>query len=112
MASGAQPQEHVVGLFIQAKATCQGSRPQQKMGPTCACQDGGPGTPGEGRGGVWVDVNYVLFRTSGGLTSERGSEYFLKYIKGEEKSPKVDVQVGGRRREGMGWTSRSLDVDV
>lgn len=41
----------VVGLFIQAKAKSPGSQPQQKVGPSCACQDGGPGTPREGEVG-------------------------------------------------------------
>lgn len=36
------------------------SHPQRKRGPWRACQDGSPGTPGEGKGGAWADINYML----------------------------------------------------
>lgn len=43
--------------------------------PYCAFQGGSPGTLGEGRGGVWADVNYVLSPTPGWVTKERENEY-------------------------------------
>lgn len=47
------------------------SHPQRKMGPRRAYQDGSPGTPGEGKGGAWADVNYMFLSTPGQVTLVR-----------------------------------------
>lgn len=72
------------------------SHPQRKMGPRRAYQDGSPGTPGEGKGGAWADVNYMF------PLHPRASD-------SGERSRHATVWWEGRRQ---GRTSLSLDVDL
>lgn len=55
------------------------------MEPSWACQDGGPGAPGEGRGGAWADVNSVFPLHPRMSDSGEGGEMNIKYIFGGER---------------------------
>lgn len=84
------------------------SHPQWKMGPCPARQDGSPGTPGEGKGGAWADVNYMLpLHPSTSDSGERGVMNIQNIFEGKRKprSRHATVWWEGRRQ---GRTSLSF----